>query len=373
MANCRDREEMNMSDEIRKKIEDEVEKVRNLPNPPQNESCTCEWVIRPLLEAAGYEKIEIVSQDRMSGGGIPDYTILPDTEWTWYLEAKAWEKNLENGNDAVQALNYANAQGRRWVVLSNGRQWFLFDNHRTNVEATKRVVAKANIEDPDFIDFMLAVSRHSITSDGLKQYVTTSQVSSALDTQLYDKNSDVVKVIVSKLKKLGIKDVQASDVVNYFSSKLGSPPLSFPIIETVPTSVSLTTSENENTLAQLFNIRDSLDYTKPVSIRFPDGSSSDAPNWIDLARMIVEWLAKRNKLPQLPFCGSERGKRLFLSREKDQIKMSPKEIETPDGPIYLEASTSSKRFVQFLNKLCQVVGEPAEGFVVRWRKRSLAS
>lgn len=64
---------------------------------------------------------------------------------------------------------------------------------------------------------------------------------------------------------------------------------------------------------------------------------------------------------------------MFLSREKDQIKMSPKEIETPDGPIYLEASTSSKRFVQFLNKLCQVVGEPAEGFVVRWRKRLLAS
>ncbi|MGC8863969.1 MAG: hypothetical protein ACP5R5_14530, partial [Armatimonadota bacterium] len=108
---------MSELDDVKGLLERRIEEIRNLATKPPNEACTCEWVIRPLLEAAGYATHEILPQGSSGGAGYPDYTILPGTQRTWYPEAKTWDKNLENGADAVQALNYANAQGKRWVVL----------------------------------------------------------------------------------------------------------------------------------------------------------------------------------------------------------------------------------------------------------------
>lgn len=172
---------MNTVDEIERRLTEAIEDARNLAAKPQNELATCDWVIRPLLEAAGYAKHEIVPQGWTPGGGIPDYTILPDTEWTWYLEAKTWDKSLENGADAVQALNYANAQGKRWVVLSNGRQWLLFDNHLVGVEAPHRLVVQSALEDEDFLEFIKALSKPSVITGNLEQYVLRSRVKLALD------------------------------------------------------------------------------------------------------------------------------------------------------------------------------------------------
>src|SRR5690242_10739344 len=103
------------------------EALANSDSPPPNESTTCEWVIYPLLQAVGYAKREIISRFVDNNGQFPDYTILPDTSYTWFLEAKAWNVSLEDRH-SQQSLNYANQNGKRWVVLTNGREWRLYDN-----------------------------------------------------------------------------------------------------------------------------------------------------------------------------------------------------------------------------------------------------
>ena len=107
-------------------------------DPPKNESVTRKWTIDPLLDASGYLPREIVPELKDQNNKYPDYSILPNTPDTWYIEAKAWHVALQ-GEQVIQALNYANHNGKRWVVLSNGQCWRLYDNSIQGVAAEKLV------------------------------------------------------------------------------------------------------------------------------------------------------------------------------------------------------------------------------------------
>ena len=361
---------MNTMDEIETRLKAAIEDARNLKTTPPSEAATCLWVIGPLLEAAGYAKHEILPQGSTPSGLIPDYTILPDTEWTWYLEAKTWDKNLENGADAAQALNYANAQGRRWVVLSNGRQWLLFDNHLVGVVAPQRLVVQSALEDEDFLEFMKALSRPSVTAGDLEQYVVRSRVKLALDQQLRDQNSDVIKSITGILKnKVGIQGVQPSHVADYFR-----PPKKQTTTE--PSIVAPTPDEetppekNTFTLFQLYEIRKRLAGTQPAEVFFPDGSNADVRYWRDIAEQVVRWFAERDRLPALPFEGFQRGKRSFLAAEpvhKSGEKMTaPAHVDTGRVSVYVETNHNADNIVRHLESLCQAVGESTDGFRVKF-------
>jgi predicted type IV restriction endonuclease len=108
-------------------LTDAISEALALGKSDLNEACTCQWIIMPLLQAAGYSLYDIQPQQTDPAGKIPDYTILPDSEHTWFLEAKAWGVAL-NDQHAQQALIYAYTNNRRWVVLTNGREWRLYDN-----------------------------------------------------------------------------------------------------------------------------------------------------------------------------------------------------------------------------------------------------
>ena len=134
------------------------EAIATAKPPPPNESTTCEWIIYPLLLAAGYSRRDLVSRTADNNGQFPDYCIMPDSPHCWYLEAKAWSVALEDKH-ALQSLNYANQNGMRWVVLSNGREWRLYDN-RIEGTATEKVAASANLDDLRGVEaFLEAVSR----------------------------------------------------------------------------------------------------------------------------------------------------------------------------------------------------------------------
>src|SRR5688572_29727905 len=78
-----------VSESLRQALSEAQRYLGELPSPP-NEANTCDWVVRPLLLALGYLNHEIHAQAGDVANKFPDYTILPNTEHTWYLEAKAW-------------------------------------------------------------------------------------------------------------------------------------------------------------------------------------------------------------------------------------------------------------------------------------------
>lgn len=153
---------------IEKAVEEALEHYNT---PPPNESNTCDWIILPLLLAAGYARRDINSRVADNNGHFPDYTVLANNaSCTWYVEAKAWNVTLEDRH-AHQALNYANQNGRRWVVLTNGRTWNLYDNSIQGLVDAKRVL-QAHLKDVEAItEFLETVGKQSVQSDQLEATV----------------------------------------------------------------------------------------------------------------------------------------------------------------------------------------------------------
>ncbi|MGC8861450.1 MAG: hypothetical protein ACP5R5_01600, partial [Armatimonadota bacterium] len=233
----------------------------------------------------------------------------------------------------------------------------------------QRLVARAELDDPGFLDFMLALSRPSVTADKLGEYVTASRVRCVLDQQLPDRDSEVVKAITNVLKKLGIAGVQAADVAAYFSAAAPvSPVPDMPVLPT-PAAVS---SKDTYTLSELFDIRNRLWGTKPAEVSFPDNSTASTAHWKYVAWRIAEWLGKRDKLPRPPYRSSERAERWLIDSEpthpNGKSMLEPKKIDTGRETLYLETHMSAVQLVASLHRLCQAVGEPASGFVVRFKK-----
>ncbi|MDH7602515.1 MAG: type I restriction enzyme HsdR N-terminal domain-containing protein [Armatimonadota bacterium] len=342
--------------EINRRIKNEIDRIKVLPQKPPNEFCTCFWVINPLLEAAGYEKHEIVLQGQTSAG-TPDYTILPNTQWSWYLEAKSWDIELEKPH-AIQAVNYANAQGKRWVVLSNGRQWHLYDNYLTGRAAEERLVVNVEINSPDFVDFLAALSKHSITSGELERYVVAKRIKDVLDSQLRDPSSEAVGRLTELLRSHGISEAEPEDVVAYFKPPLPPPPPPLP--------------PNTYSLAELYKLRDKLSKFKPKSMEFPDGETCKVSTRHEVIRSIVKYLAEHNGLPEIPFAGGTEGKYWFIAREPVNCSGGrmkwPIKVDILPTPVYVEAGFLNKRVIAWLHALCQAAGEPPERFLITFSR-----
>jgi hypothetical protein len=208
----------------------EIEEIKR-GTSPKNESSTCDWVVVPLLKSVGYLKWEILSHYTDQGKDFPDYTILPEQpEYTWFLEAKAWSIELSDIH-AKQALNYANHNGKRWVVLTNGREWRLYDNHLKGTFET-RLVAEASMNDQSgLVSFLRAIGKDSVLGNGLERYVRQEEerrsrakrallcakrreaVRTLLTDQLNSSDSAFMATVVKFLRSIeGLEDAESEDV-----------------------------------------------------------------------------------------------------------------------------------------------------------------
>ena len=179
-------------------IEDEIASAQSFADdPPPNESSTGEWVIPPLLWAAGYDRRDIVSRVADSMSQFPDYTVLPNHPTSaFYVEAKAWNVALVDIH-VQQALNYANQNGKRFAVLTNGREWRLYDN-AIQSELSLKLIATASLVDPDqILHFVTLVSKSKVVDGSLENLATPiyqlrlQQVSEALEQKKRDKEGRV--------------------------------------------------------------------------------------------------------------------------------------------------------------------------------------
>ncbi|MCS6831220.1 MAG: type I restriction enzyme HsdR N-terminal domain-containing protein, partial [bacterium] len=111
---------------VRKEIE-QIKRELGEQTPP-NEATTCSWVVEPLLLVAGYRRMDWIQEVAGLQGNKyrPDYTVLAETPHCWLLEAKTWNHPLLE-QDANQLTSYANVHNIRWAVLTNGKEWQLYD------------------------------------------------------------------------------------------------------------------------------------------------------------------------------------------------------------------------------------------------------
>ena len=138
-------------------------------NPPNNETATRERVFNRLLQAISYEAEDWQTETRDEAGKRPDYILLHGTEYEWYLEAKAWQVEL-TPKEVSQAVSYPNHTGKRWAVLSNGRVWKLYDNHRQASLGGKLVISVSLDDNEGIVRLLTALSPESVKSGGLELF-----------------------------------------------------------------------------------------------------------------------------------------------------------------------------------------------------------
>ena len=371
-------------------LTEELQRVREYLSgaapPPSSEANTCSWIIRPLLHHVGYIYHEIDEQAHDGAGNIPDFTLLPDTPHTWFLEAKKWTVALADAH-INQALNYANIQGKRWIVLSNGREWRLYDNYLNNVPPAERLVKAAKLDCGAELENLLgALSKEAVKSGALENYVNHARLTSLLDEQLKAPGSEVITAIRSVLKgKFGMAAVTPAAITAYFRARStdSSPILpsaaSAPAVVPLPAAPAMPPSAViaggrpailAGSLSELLGAADAIQGRHPAALTFPDATVKPISSWRDMATGVVEWLFTKGRIPSMPFRPQQKGKRCFITNQPFPTsveKMANKKIIVNGQAYYIHVNRSGPDFVRSLNALCKAVEESPEGFQVTFK------
>lgn len=109
-----------------------------------NETRTRQVLIDPLLLALGWDvgdpnRVEL---EYSAGHGRSDYALLGDHGPVAVVEAKRLNDDIDN--HVMQALNYANSQGIKYMVVTNGNDWHMYDVFK-QAQISERAVVQLRI------------------------------------------------------------------------------------------------------------------------------------------------------------------------------------------------------------------------------------
>lgn len=356
------------------KLSEAIEKARECEgNPPPNEATTCHRVIDPVLHAIGYAPQDILVQGSDNQGQKPDYTILKGTPSEWFLEAKSWTSSLSD-NHAGQALNYANQNGRRWVVLSNGKEWRLYDNDIRGTSAEKLVATARLSNDEEIRPFLDAISKHSVTSGRLESQAQGFRLSSVLDAQMKDANSRVVRAIRNAVNTATGLAVSSEDVVRWFEVRTRPPQ---------PPNVTVTGKGNggdepdpqiyqKKSLAEWNSVgQENLRFRKPVLLEFPGGIIIRVGKWNEVDVELVKWIDSRGQLPSLPW---RVGRSLLLAESKEAfhtLGSSPKPVDCSGRTVFVETAWQASNHLWLWKTLCEQTDVKSSEIIITLTSQSI--
>jgi hypothetical protein len=131
------------SQELVRELLDILDGVQQLPN--RGEANTLVHVVQPILEALGWPRQLCSHQHRVPPAERADIALLNSEGGVLaFVEVKALDETLSD-RDVRQALSYAHGQGVRWALLTNGREWRIYDAHQETANVEK-IVASISLE-----------------------------------------------------------------------------------------------------------------------------------------------------------------------------------------------------------------------------------
>lgn len=381
---------------VLEKLEEEIAEAQLCAtDPPKNESNTCEWIILPLLWAAGYARRDIESRMADSTGQFPDYTLLPNhSAATYYLEAKAWNVPLDT--HTRQALSYTNNNGKRFIVLTNGQDWRLYDNTIQGMLGEK-LVKQATLQDnPQITEFLTMLSKLEVLNGSLERVATEThqrKLQKAQELQEQEQHEEEIQSIqIRQMEIRGLLNILLPDLLNDSKGELIAlmadhlsdqeefkgivpetlsawftdnfyklladqaeqrvPPAHVPLPSP---SFSKQLGESTWTLKEIQSRSIDGKKSRPVTLQTPDGTSVSATSWVQLAVQVVGWLLRQPHTMPIPFISSHQT-RYFLNRtpqhKRQDQRTKFKEISAPGEIIYMDADRSGEMFLKDLYALC---------------------
>lgn len=185
-----------------------------------NESGTKASLIEPVLAALGWDVKDIDEVEReykpRKRDNPVDYALFEHRSPRLFVEAKALGQNLNDRKWASQMLGYATVAGVQWVVLTNGREYRIYNAHAPVDVDGKLFRTIYVVTSPDAAaDTLSLLSKASLQSNSIealwRAHFVDRQVRLALDA-VFSKGADpaVVRLLRKRTKSLKAADIRAS-------------------------------------------------------------------------------------------------------------------------------------------------------------------
>ena len=117
------------ANEVRKVLQAVKDQFRQPGGAKVNEATTRALFLNPLLRALGYSSIDDLLFEYFlpDGKRFLDYRLVVGGVPKVSVEAKALAVPLSN-DDAAQVISYASILGDEWAVVTNAREWRLYNS-----------------------------------------------------------------------------------------------------------------------------------------------------------------------------------------------------------------------------------------------------
>lgn len=184
------------------------------------ESDTIRVLVLPVLEVLGWDLQdveEVRSEYRHASADNPvDYALFLHGSPALFVEAKALGVSLDDRKPLLQTLNYANAAGVDWCVLTNGAEWRIYKVHAP-VAAEEKLFLTARLDqggaDTGLISSTLSLlSRDRMRSRAIDELWSEWRVDRAVERVLdtITEEEAFVRLITKRADGLSPGEVRAS-------------------------------------------------------------------------------------------------------------------------------------------------------------------
>lgn len=184
------------------------------------ESDTIRVLILPVLEALGWdlEDVEEVrSEYRHASADNPvDYALFLHASPSLFVEAKALGVSLDDRKPLLQTLNYANAAGVDWCVLTNGAEWRIYKVHAP-VAAEEKLFLSVRLDgtDPEngsIVSTLSLLSKDRMRSRAIDALWSEWRVDRAVERILDTITDDdaFIRLIAKRADGITLAEVRAS-------------------------------------------------------------------------------------------------------------------------------------------------------------------
>ena len=256
---------LTLVEKLRERIDDHASLLR------RNEALTRYTLIDPLLRELGWDTEDpaLVIPEYTGLGGSADYALFNGDKPLMIVEAKKLDTSLRDEKVLIQGLAYCQKQGTRYLSVTDGRRWEIYEPHRGGaVPIDKKRIVEFDLKNG---------SAAEVCSKALA--LRRSNVELLSDAMYPLEGEDVADETV--LRRPNIERLPDSP----------SPPEA-PTPTPQPPSPGL----DEHEWQPISGLNPQKGHASPREVRFPDGLVRPLTTWRELMDEVTRWLVDSNYL-----------------------------------------------------------------------------
>ena len=204
--------------ELGEALEKVTQRIDRYKGQDVNEQNTKTALVNPVLQALGWDvgDLEEVQQEykRRPRDKPVDYALLVMRTPRLFVEAKALGQNLEDRRWANQIMGYATVAGVKWVVITNGDEYRVY-NACAEVPVEEKLFRKVCVTDQNASaeETLILLSKERIKEidDLWNAHFVDRQVRAALEEIFTaDPDASVVRLLRKRVRELSPNEITAS-------------------------------------------------------------------------------------------------------------------------------------------------------------------